>query len=510
MANSIGSLTLNLTAKTAAWSAGLAKASGSLSSFAASISSAKAKVLGWGTAALTAVAGGGLIYLAKQTAETMDQMAKFADRTGLSTEALAGLRHGAALAGISAEELNGGLTKMLKTLGQAANGSAEAQGSLRALGLDVKDLITLPADKQIGLIADAIAKIPNAAQQSAAAISIFGRSGANLLPLLRDGSVGIAAMRAEADKLGLTFGRVDAAKIEIANDSLIRVKETISGALQTAVIEIAPFIDAAATSFVNWATAGEGMGAKVQSAIETVLVGTAKVADWLELLKAGFYGVQTMATVTLGLIVKGLDGLARTGQWAWNMLTAGVQTAAAAMVDALQWLATKVEKLLNLLPGVNVKLSDSLTGMGDALREQAKKSIEEAGKAWTDDSALKQLGDNLEQAAGESWGKLKEAISAFSEGKNSKAVEDWIAKTRAANQKAAQAIADKSKTGPAALASQSAKVGQFEQVNLSRIAIGNGAGATVAKQPIQADDRELSLLTQIRDRLFSGVQAVTT
>src|SRR5207247_2365101 len=103
-------------------------------------------------------------------------------------------------------------------------------------------------------IADKISKIENPAERATAAMQIFGKSGQQLLPLMMSGAEGLAAAQKEAEKLGLTYNRVDAAKVEAANDSMTRMKAVVTGVGNQLAIQLAPFIDAAATKLTALAS----------------------------------------------------------------------------------------------------------------------------------------------------------------------------------------------------------------------------------------------------------------
>src|SRR3990172_9608385 len=64
------------------------------------------------SAILGAVGVGGLGALVKSSIDAGDALAKTADRLGITTQALAGLRYAGDLAGVSAEQLDTSLGKM--------------------------------------------------------------------------------------------------------------------------------------------------------------------------------------------------------------------------------------------------------------------------------------------------------------------------------------------------------------------------------------------------------------
>src|SRR5258705_1279886 len=273
MAGSIANLNVRLTANIGAFAASMSAAAKPLASFAGKVGSASAKLVSFAGAATALVAGGSLALLTSHSMDAIDANAKLADRLGFTTEQLVGLQHAASLAGVGSEELTGAMEKMLKNIAEAAAGGGAASNTLQQIGLDAKTLANSTPDEAFKLIADGLLTIENPAQRAAATMDIFGKSGQSLGALLMSGSEGIAAAQAEAEKLGITFSRVDASKVEAANDSITRMKAVFTGVTNQIAIGLSPFIDAAAKKFTELATSGGGIWPKVGTAIEGVTGG---------------------------------------------------------------------------------------------------------------------------------------------------------------------------------------------------------------------------------------------
>jgi len=230
--------------------------------------------------AVGGVAGFG--YMIKQQMAAIDTTAKLSDRLGMTIEALVGLQHGAKIAGVDTETLNKSLEMFSRRLGEVDMGVGQAKYALDKLGLNYKALIDKSPDAAIGIVADQINSLRTQAEKAAAANYLFGRSGQKLLNLFEKGSTGIRELRAEAVKLGLAFDRIDAAKVEAANDALTRVKALFTGLFRQATIELAPYIEAAAGAFTKWAISGEGAGEKVVAVFEQVSLAVVSTAAEIE------------------------------------------------------------------------------------------------------------------------------------------------------------------------------------------------------------------------------------
>ena len=71
----------------------------------------------------------------------------------------------------------------------------------------------VPADKALKQIADRFADMPDGAQKAAAAVALFGKSGADLIPLLNEGA-------ASMDKFTYKVGEDFAARSDLFNDTI--------------------------------------------------------------------------------------------------------------------------------------------------------------------------------------------------------------------------------------------------------------------------------------------------
>lgn len=339
----IGTLAVSLIAKSQEFVSGLGKARDAVMDFASAIPG-----IGFATSkvgvALELLAGGAMVAMAHATAESIDKVAKLADRLGTTTEAVTGLDHAARINGSSAEEMNAALDKLARGLGKAEEGGKAAAESLAHLGLAYGDLLGKDPSEQIRVIADRINALGTQEEKVAATTNLFGKSAANLVNVLAGGRAGLDAMQQEAQKLGITFTRFEAAKVEQANDALTRMHEILQGLMQRAVIELAPYVEAIVKKFEAWATSGKGIGEKVTGAIETVIVSMERVVQLAQIARGSFM-----------------------------ILAGGATTAIFGLATAILYVGSLLEKLANLLPGVDFHpIEDAKDFMAEATVEAAK------------------------------------------------------------------------------------------------------------------------------------------
>lgn len=284
MAKKISSLSVVLGATVAPFVSAFSRARNAVASFSAKIKSAGMSVIRFTgiASALSAVLGGlGFGNLVKGQMDAIDANAKLADRLGLTTEALAGLQHAADLSGVSSEQLTGAFEKMLNAVGSAAAGEAGAVRAFENIGLSVAELSAMSPEDAFKTISDALSAIENPAMRAAAAQDIFGKAGQSLLPVLAEGSEGLAAMQKEAAELGLTFSRVDAARVEEANDAFSRAKSAVVGVARTVAAVIAPFITKIADALTGVGKRVVAFVNQIRPQIESVIWGLWSAASQL-------------------------------------------------------------------------------------------------------------------------------------------------------------------------------------------------------------------------------------
>lgn len=255
MSNTLGKGSLLLSANTGALAADLNKANSIIGGFAIkagnNITSFFSGISAGVTTALSALSGfiGGI----NDTIESIGALNDAANSLGIAVEVFQGLAHAAGLSGVGVEGLTQGLTKMTQIMGQALDGSASAISAFAAIGITVADLQGKSPEEVLMLVADGLAAIDNPAQRTAAAMEIFGKSGARLLPFLSAGSAGIRDLQEEAAALGLVLSADAVANIDALGDELDKLKGTAKGAFNILTASLAPaLIDIAKALIEGW------------------------------------------------------------------------------------------------------------------------------------------------------------------------------------------------------------------------------------------------------------------
>jgi len=242
MAAVIGALRVDLGLNSAEFSAGLKKASAGLGTFAKTAGAGLALV-----AASAAAAGAALGLAVKGAIDNADSMGEMAQAVGVSVEALTSLGYAAKMGGTDTETLATGLRKLSQNmLAVAQGGTGPVATAFKALGVSVRNAEGALRSSDVVLVdvAGKFSQLEDGATKTALAVQLFGKSGAELIPFLNQGKDGIAALRDEADRLGITISSETAAAAGKFNDSLDRLQAGLQGMVNRIAQEALPTLNA--------------------------------------------------------------------------------------------------------------------------------------------------------------------------------------------------------------------------------------------------------------------------
>jgi hypothetical protein len=247
----IGALRVNLGIDSAVFDKGLQDAKSSMSGLGSMM---KTAFIGVAAAAAGAIAGIGLAV--KSVIDDADDISKVATKIGIPIGELSQLKYVADLAGVSFEGLQTGVRKLSQNMAEfAKKGGGGAADAFKGLGIAVKnsDGSLKSSSVVIENLADKFAAMPNGVQKTALATKLFGKAGADLIPLLNGGSSALREARAEADALGLTLSAETGVAAEAFNDNLSRISYAGAGVATTLAAALLPALVVVSDALVETA-----------------------------------------------------------------------------------------------------------------------------------------------------------------------------------------------------------------------------------------------------------------
>lgn len=358
----VGALRVTLGLDSAQFTSGMKNAQTGLQRFAGI---AKAGALAIGSAMVAA--GGAMALAMRGVIDDADRMYELSQSLGVTVEDLSRMRYAAELSGVSLEGLEKSIKKLSTALYDASqSATGPAAKALAALGISATDAAgnVRPAIAVIGDMAAKFETMPNGVAKTALAIKVFGKSGADMIPMLNEGRAGLTAMYEEAEQLGIVLDTETAAAAERFNDNLTRLGKTKDGIITKITAGMLPSLEQLSASLVVAAknseglkTVGRGLGI-VMNSIIAVFVGVAG-AIWAAGLNAAAFA-KTMAKIMQG------DFLGAA--IAWSAGTDRAKESIAGTVAQIRALFTTVRGGAGALPELAEDLNDTSESAGRARR----------------------------------------------------------------------------------------------------------------------------------------------
>jgi hypothetical protein len=235
-----------------------------------------------------AVGVGSFIGFIKNASEAADQVGKLSQKVGASVENLSALNLAAATADVGTEQLTVGLVKLNKKIAELAEGSPEAATSFKRLddSLSAKDFKGKDAVQAFDLISQRLAKVGDGAKKTKIAVDLFGKSGAQLIPVMNDlAEEGLGNLIERARELGVLLSDDMVASTQKMNDDFKLLKLQAQGLGIQFATGLAPSVSQSlsimsgglAQSKDAWKDFGQGVGVVVKFIV-------AMVADAFDIL----------------------------------------------------------------------------------------------------------------------------------------------------------------------------------------------------------------------------------
>ena len=159
----------------------------------------KGAVAGFGAAIAGSAIVAGLGAIVKKSIDAGGELDDLRQKTGVSASALFAIGNAAKVADVDLGTLGKGLTKFNINLVKAAEGNEDLARKFQSLGVNVKDANgeIVPADKALKQIADRFADMPDGAKKAEIAVALFGKAGADLIPLLNQGAASLEQFKSK-------------------------------------------------------------------------------------------------------------------------------------------------------------------------------------------------------------------------------------------------------------------------------------------------------------------------
>lgn len=394
----------------------------------------------------SAAVGGSILAVGKSTADYAGDMYDMARGAGIGVEAFQKLAYAGRMSGVETEKLSASLVKFDRMVAEATGGNKTYMQTFEDLGIKIKDSAgNLRQPNEIFEdVADIFHNTEDGIGKTALAVELFGKSDADLIPMLNDGKAGLKAFYAEAERLGLALSNEMIAKGDAFSDQLENIGEQVKGvklqlgaalipALSAATEKISKVID----KITKWVQENPELAATIGNIAMTTgkwiaILGTAAIAIGsvafiiLQFRKA-FRAMSDAVTIGISIfknikntflvVDKAMKGYTKTQKLATvatklfnKALKANPILTIISLIIALGAVVYSVIKNWDKIAAWFKKLWDAIVGIFKAAWEAIKK-VWSTVTGW-----FSNLWGGIKAGAGKAWEGIKNTINKAREG----------------------------------------------------------------------------------------------
>ncbi|OWK37885.1 Phage tail protein [Fimbriiglobus ruber] len=372
---------------------------------------------------------------------------KTATQLGVDPVKLQGMQQLLGRVGVEADQVGHVFAIMGKNI--QGGGATEAE-TLNRLGLSLNTLKGQDYEEQFKSIAEGISKLPPGSEQAAAALTLFGKSGDQLLPVLQKGRKGIDDFIETQKKSGAILSNNELRMAAEASKAWTESKKQISavwdGLVNRATLIAAPviklFAGVISKGFALFTPVFDWLGRAISKTSE-ILVAVGEVfAEWIDIaiteikqLGNAVFAYGSSWPSVESVVLNVFKTLGQGAGYVWDSIKAGagaISYVTSFVVEGFGHLVDAFKSTIKDLLGIAGSLPDSLGGKafrdaipgvdawgnslraaGDKMRDWGKGALNTWGDsaakigAWfdalanrrkTEQDAAKQLGKDVRDA----------------------------------------------------------------------------------------------------------------
>lgn len=169
-----------------------------------------------------------------------DEIQKAAGRAGIAASEMSKFAAVGQKLDIGLDTLSKSFREMQVSLSRAATGSESESRLFSALGLEVQKLKALKPEQQLMAVIDQLRKFKDPADAARAGTELFGKSWAEITPLIAEGSDGIRKLISEQERMGNVFNDDQLRRMADVDDAIKRLDSSWTRFWRTLTTKVSP------------------------------------------------------------------------------------------------------------------------------------------------------------------------------------------------------------------------------------------------------------------------------
>lgn len=184
----------------------------------------------------------------KGAAQAAEQINDLSTKLGIGAEVLSQYQLVANNTGVSLDDIGNAMKHLAKNSIDAVESGGEAAKALQYLGINAQQFAAMPIDTKFQLLAEAIRGVENPSKRVELAMTLMGKSGADMLQVMAGGGQALQEMQQRADELGITLTQTQVTAVDGMMDAFGELGLAAKGVAQDFVGLFAPAIQAIANA----------------------------------------------------------------------------------------------------------------------------------------------------------------------------------------------------------------------------------------------------------------------
>jgi hypothetical protein len=285
------------------------------------------------------------------------------DQTGVAVSSLSVMGQAFEDNGVSASKVGKTVNVMQQRIIELSQNTGEAKAAFDLMGISYKDLKDLAPEDQFNLISESLSKVTDPARQSAFAMDIFGKSGAQLLPLFKSGGaiddarIALGQLPEVLERNSEEFERIDTLLGRIPNKSrqlFAGLGDQLAGYLVEPLESI---------NKLDFTSVGQNIGAFISVGLESIKDGT--FSEFITLaIEAGFEQGTIGAKASIDALFSSfgpdgdgwksaLNGVMTFGVKMTEFLVTALETPIVYLSTGFQWVGSQIKAMFDgLINGI--------------------------------------------------------------------------------------------------------------------------------------------------------------
>lgn len=276
-----------------------------------------------------------LTAMAFKSAEATDRVDKLSQKIGLSRQGFQEWDYIMSQSGMSVDQLQMGFKTLVTQIDQAVSGSGKGAESFKQLGISVTDTNGKVKNQEtiFNEAVIALQGMEEGTEKAKLANDLFGRSGAEMMPLLNGAAGSVEELRKKANDLGLVLSDEAIDSGVKFTDTMDSMKRSLGAVVTEVGVEVMPILQ----KMMDWVI--EHMP-EIKQVVSDAFDKVADVFAWAK--DNANWLIPVLATMLGGFLALKVIGVITTLIGAWNAITAAATGVATAFGTVLAFITSPI------------------------------------------------------------------------------------------------------------------------------------------------------------------------